>query len=227
MTKSRSNFAVAAMVAVALIAIYAMRGRDGSEPSVRGNFDYYALVLGWAPTYCAGEGHSRDDAECNASAARAFVLHGLWPQYETGWPENCHMATKPWVSSEVIAEMRDIMPSKNLVIHEYRAHGTCSGLDPPQYFGIARKLYDRITVPPELKAPGAELVLSAEEIERAFMSANPWLKPDMISITCRKGKLLDIRVCFRRDLTARNCGANEDQGKLCRTREIIVPPVAR
>ncbi len=226
MTMRQPSFAAAAVIAIALLAVYAMRGTDRSERNVLGTFDYYALVLGWAPTYCAGEGRLRNDAECDARPPRAFVLHGLWPQYEKGWPENCHTATKPWVPSEVIDEMRDIMPSKNLIVHEYRTHGTCSGLDPAQYFGVARKLYERITVPPRLKAPGAELVLSADEIEREFAAANPWLKPDMMSVSCRGPNLLDIRVCFGRDLVPRGCGANEDQRRLCRASEIAVPPVA-
>jgi ribonuclease T2 len=54
-----------------------------------GEFDYYVLVLGWAPSYCLTEGRLRRDAECNSAKPHAFVLHGLWPQYEKGWPEDC------------------------------------------------------------------------------------------------------------------------------------------
>ena len=90
------------LAALALIAVYAMRGTGGSERQPLGNFDYYALVLGWAPTYCGSEGRLRKDAECDGPVPRAFVLHGLWPQYEKGWPENCPTATEPWVPSEVI-----------------------------------------------------------------------------------------------------------------------------
>jgi ribonuclease I len=54
----------------------------------------------------------------------------------------------------VIDDMRDIMPSKNLVIHEYRAHGTCSGLAPDQYFGLARDLYERVSTPQRFSAAG-------------------------------------------------------------------------
>ena len=90
---------------------------------------------------------------------------------------------------------------------------------------MARQLYERISVPPEFKATGTELQLSASEIEREFLAANPWLKPDMISVSCRKGNLLDIRVCFGRDLAPRSCGPNEDQRRLCSASEIVVPPV--
>jgi ribonuclease T2 len=115
------------------------------------------------------------------------------------------------------------MPSKNLLIHEYRTHGTCSGLAPAEYFAVARALYERISVPAGFLAPDASLD-APEEIERAFLDANPWLNPDMISITCRKANLLDIRVCFGRDLAPRACGVNEDQGRLCPLPKIAVPP---
>jgi ribonuclease T2 len=191
-----------------------------------GEFDYYTLVLGWAPSYCRSEGRLRKDAECDAAKPRAFVLHGLWPQYDKGWPEDCPTAKRPWVPSQVIEKMRDIMPSKGLVIHEYRTHGTCSGLEPAQYFSVARELYRRVSVPVSLLASDSERILSADEIESEFAGANPWLKPEMISVSCRGEDLLDVRVCFGRDLLPRRCGANEDERRLCRANKIAVPPVA-
>jgi ribonuclease T2 len=190
-----------------------------------GVFDYYVLVLSWMPSYCRDEGRGRKDGQCDGSNPRAFLLHGLWPQYEEGWPQDCPTGKQPWVPDRVIREMRDIMPSKNLMIHEYRDHGTCSGLEPAQYFAVARELYERIGVPQSFLAPDALRTLSPDEIERAFLAANPWLKPEMISITCRHKNLLDIRVCFGRDLFPRACGANENQQRLCPLGAIAVPPV--
>lgn len=92
---------------------------------------------------------------------------------------------------------------------------------------MTRELYERVKMPDDFLGPSTRLSLSADEIEREFIAANPWLKPEMISVTCRKGKLLDVRVCFDRDLTPRNCGSNEDQSRLCRASEIAVPPVSR
>ena len=101
----------------------------GIEP---GQFDYYVLVLGWTPSYCATEGTRRHDRQCNAERTHAFTLHGLWPQNTHGWPEDCRTPKRPWVPQSVIDDLRDVMPSKNLIIHEYRTHGTCSGLEPDQ-----------------------------------------------------------------------------------------------
>jgi ribonuclease T2 len=151
------------------------------------------------------------------------VLHGLWPQYDRGWPKDCYAGRRPWVPSEVIDAMRDIMPSKSLIIHEYATHGTCAGLTPEQYYDAARALYDRISLPPEFTDPEARRDLSPESVEREFLAANSWLSADMIAVTCRRDALLDIRVCFDRDLRPRKCGANEDQRRLCRAGTINVP----
>jgi ribonuclease T2 len=197
----------------------------GAVRHAPGAFDYYVLVLSWMPSYCRGEGRNRRDAQCSASKPHAFLLHGLWPQFDKGWPENCPIGKRPWVPERVIEEMSDIMPSRNLIIHEYRMHGTCSGLGPAQYFGVARELYERVNVPARLLAPDADFLDSPDAIEGAFLAANPWLKPEMISVTCRRANLLDIRVCFGRDLFPRACGSNEDQKRLCPADKIAVPPV--
>jgi ribonuclease T2 len=196
------------------------------ERNKPGEFDYYVLVLGWSPTYCESDGRDRNDRQCDTTKPRTFVLHGLWPQYDKGWPQDCRTKKRPWVPRAVIEEMADIMPSSHLVIHEYRAHGTCSGLEPDQFFGIARELYERVSVPARFAVPAAELSVSPEELEADFVSANSWLRPEMMSVTCRGRELLDVRFCFGRDLFPRSCGANEDQHLLCGESKVTVPPTS-
>jgi len=188
-----------------------------------GHFDYYVLVLGWSPTYCLIEGDHRDDPQCDTARSHDFVLHGLWPQYVEGWPLDCYDGARPWVPSHVIGEMRDIMPSKALVIHEYKAHGTCTGLTPEKYYDDARDLYDRVSVPAAFDDPQTQRFLSPEKIETEFLAANAWLQPDMIAVTCRRRNLFDIRICFSRDLRPQACGANEEQKRLCPLARITVP----
>jgi ribonuclease T2 len=214
-----------ARLALWLAIAAAMAGSAACEQNTPGDFDYYVLVLSWSPTYCALEGNKRRDRQCGHDKSHAFVLHGLWPQYNKGWPENCWSGKRPFVPQDVIDAMRDIMPGKGLIIHQYLDHGTCSGLAPAAYFKTARQLYERVSVPPRFVGTDSELIVSPEEIEREFLAANLWLKPDMISITCRGPRLLDIRVCFSRDLAPRACGVNEDQKHLCRARKVAVPPV--
>jgi len=188
-----------------------------------GHFDYYVLVLGWSPTYCLIKGDHRDDPQCDTARSHDFVLHGLWPQYAEGWPLDCYGGKRPWVPSRLISEMRDIMPNKALVIHEYKAHGTCSGLSPERYYDDARALYGRVRVPAAFDDPQTQRFLSPEKIEAEFLAANDWLRPDMIAVTCRHSNLFDVRICFSRDLRPQACGANEDQKRLCPLARITVP----
>jgi ribonuclease T2 len=217
--------AKAALALLAVALCLCARQPASAQRNTAGMFDYYVLVLSWSPSYCEKEGRDRHDRQCDGGKPRAFTLHGLWPQYERGWPENCPIGKRPWVPAKVIDEIRDIMPSKNLIIHEYRTHGTCSGLDPAQYFGVARELYERVAVPPALLS-AAPAHLSPKEIEQDFAEANPWLKPDTMAVSCRGDELIDVRICFGRDLFPRPCGANEDAKRLCPVGTVTVPPVA-
>ena len=140
---------VGVMVAMVLSTVVAGRADAGGRA---GDFDYFALVLSWSPTYCAGEG-DRNEAQCNGKRPYAFVLHGLWPQYTKGWPDSCRTDKKPWVPQATIDRMLDIMPSPRLVIHEYRKHGTCSGLEPEGYYGLSRRLFSSVKIPPRFVMP--------------------------------------------------------------------------
>jgi len=218
-----SAFRAATHASIAAIALLVAGFVAAAERDPPGVFDYYVLVLGWSPTYCVIEGQDRRDRQCADGAALDFVLHGLWPQFDKGWPEDCYAGKRPWIPHHVIEAMRDIMPSTGLIIHEYKAHGTCSGLTPEQYYATARTLYDRVRVPTAFDDPETQRFLSPAQIESEFIAANPWLTPDMIAITCRRANLLDIRVCFDRDLRPRACGVNEEQRRLCPAGKITVP----
>lgn len=164
------------------------------------------------------------DEQCSGIRPYAFVLHGLWPQYERrGWPEMCETGRRPWVSGETIDHMMDIMPSRRLVIHEYRAHGTCSGLDPEQYFEMARKAYGGIHIPDAYRDLSEPLKVTPEEVRKAFLDANPQLGADMLQITCSRDLLREVHVCLTKDLAPRACG--RDGRDRCSYGAITMPPV--
>ncbi|ODS00200.1 hypothetical protein AUC68_03610 [Methyloceanibacter methanicus] len=216
-------------LAACLLCLVSARAYDGGRPQAfrhadPGDFDYYTLVLSWSPTHCLTEGRRRGDDQCETDRGADFVLHGLWPQYDVGWPEDCYRGRRPWIPSDVIQTMDGIMPDKGVVIHEYKTHGTCSGLSPSAYFAAARKAYEHVTIPRALDDPATQRFLSPTKIEDEFLAANAWLQPDMIAVTCRRGNLFDVRICFSPDLEPRACGANIDQERLCPLRRIAVPP---
>lgn len=202
-------------------------GRD--QRNVAGQFDYYALVLSWSPTHCAENNDRRNALQCSRRDGRRynFVLHGLWPQYERGYPNDCPTRFRPFVPDTVIDRMLDIMPAKGLIIHEYKKHGTCSGLEPEGYFDLARQLYNRIRIPERYINPFDVQFVAPEQLMREMIAANPGLKPDMMAISCGGpgNRLREIRICFTKSGQLRPCGRNENQRRMCSARQMYVPPV--
>jgi ribonuclease T2 len=198
------------------------------ERNVAGEFDYYALVMSWSPTYCSNA-TERDAMQCSRSDGRryGFVLHGLWPQYERGYPGDCRLPRRPFVPEPLISSMLDIMPSRGLVIHEYRKHGTCSGLDPQNYYAAARRLFNSVRIPEAYRNPFETLNASPRDLASQFARANPQLKPGSIAIACggSGNRLKEIRICFTKDGASRECGDNENQRKLCSAEQVYIPPV--
>lgn len=206
----------------------AQRSTDGRDRA--GVFDYYTLVLSWSPTYCETEGDRRNSEQCRPRRDRpyAFVLHGLWPQHERGYPERCDIGRRPFVPERVIRDMLDIMPARGLVIHQYRKHGTCSGLDPSRYFSVSRQLFQTINIPDRFVAPRVAQFVSPDDVVDAFISANKALREDMIAVSCsrrRNAQLREVRICFTPDGRPRTCGSNENRRRLCRADRLYVPPV--
>jgi ribonuclease T2 len=200
-----------------------------SQPNVPGKFDYYTLVMSWSPTHCVTAEEGRDEQQCaRVDGLRyGFVLHGLWPQYDKGYPEACRIGRRPFVPQPVINGMLDIMPSGGLVIHEYKLHGTCSGMEPAEYYKLARRAFLSVRVPERFQNPFETQFVSPREVEEEFLRANPWLKPDMIAVGCSGpgNRLRDVRVCLTREGQGRPCGENESQGEMCRADQLHVPPV--
>ena len=240
MSTQRIAVVLLALLALAGIATtYAQERSQAPWPSevfnakpqqhVAGKFDYYTLVMSWSPTHCSNAEVGRDEQQCSRfdGLRYGFVLHGLWPQYERGYPEACRTARKPFVPQPVINSMLDIMPSGGLVIHEYKLHGTCSGLEPADYYGLARRLFSRVRIPDRFNNPFETQFMAPQEVESEFLHANPWMRPEMIVIGCSGpgNRLRDVRVCLSRDGQGRACGDNENPRKLCRANQMHVPPV--
>src|SRR5262245_56191532 len=139
----------AALSFTLLFAIAALaQDRRQSEP---GQFDYYVLALSWSPSYC----EARQDRSPNRTLDRqcggrpfSFVVHGLWPQYDRGFPSYCQVPA-PRLNRNIVGSMLDLMPSPRLIFHEWDQHGTCSGLSPRAYFDGVRKARAGVKIPPE------------------------------------------------------------------------------
>jgi ribonuclease T2 len=208
-----------------LLALFAaVTPATAQERGRPGDFDYYVLVLSWSPTYCE-TARNPDESQCSGRRPYAFVLHGLWPQYRRGYPQDCRTRERPWVDNRTIDRILPIMPSRQLIIHEYRKHGTCAGLSADEYFDTARRLYESVRIPSRYLSPNDPVTVSPGELVDDFVKTNPELKPDMIAVDCDRRSLREIRICFSRGLRPQPCGENENPRKLCRNDRVVMPPV--
>lgn len=190
-----------------LLALLAVAGTARADGEAAGDFDYYVLSLSWSPTWCALEGRDRGSPQCDPERRLGWVLHGLWPQYEDGYPSYCRTSRRA-PSRQETAAMQDIMGAPGAAWYQWKKHGTCAGLDPRDYFRLARLAYDRVNRPAALRELGRDVTLPAGVVEAAFLEANPDWAPDMLTITCKSRRIQEARLCLTRDLEPRVCGAD-------------------
>ena len=210
-------FALALAAALASASPALAQYRGGGDRA--GDFDFYVLSLSWSPTYCA-QADRPDPTQCGAQKRLGFVVHGLWPQYERGFPSDCRV-TGRFPTRAQVDDMLDLMPSPGLVRHEWRKHGTCSGLDPRSYFDLIRDAAAKVKTPADFATADRERDVTPADVERAFIDANPGMKPAGIAVGCRDGNLQEVRVCMTKDLAFRPCA--EVDRRACRASRLSVP----
>ena len=205
---------------VASADIAAAQDRRQNEP---GQFDFYVLALSWSPSFCeaAGERGTPPQQQC-AARPYSFVVHGLWPQYEKGFPEFCQQPA-PRLDRNIVSSMLDLMPAPRLIFNEWDKHGTCSGLSPNAYFENVRKVRASVKIPDAYIAPTEPLTVTPDEVEDAFVKANPGLTRDAIAVTCGSGRLGEVRICVGKDLRFRSCP--EIDTRACRRDKVVMPPL--
>ncbi|MCB6177776.1 ribonuclease T2 [Rhodobacter sp. Har01] len=208
------------LLTAALLALAALPARAEGERA--GAFDYYVMSLSWSAAWCALEGDAREDPQCDAGRGLTFVLHGLWPQYEDGWPSWCRTGERDPTRGETAA-MADIMGGAGLAFYQWKKHGRCSGLSPADYYATARQAFESVTIPPVFAQMSKTLEVPADVIEGAFLEANPGLTRDQITVTCKDGLIQEVRLCLTRDLQPRRCGA--DSIRDCRLKDAVLEAV--
>jgi ribonuclease T2 len=175
-------------------------------------FDYYLLNLSWSPEFC----HSHpNNVQCSMHST--FVLHGLWPQRSNGgYPESCSTAPGPANPSS----FKDIYPDQGLLQHEWKTHGTCSGLEPDAYFTAARKAVRSVTIPTKLSQLDHQISLTPDQILSLFTAANPGIPRDALALSCGNNYLTAVEVCVDKQLAPIACGPIRS----CRANIVRIPP---
>ena len=232
MTNSRVVTGAFAAVLVALSPAAPAQDRRQNTP---GEFDFYVLSLSWSPSFCeaSAERSTRRESNGQSGSSRranqqcgersyAFVVHGFWPQYERGFPEYCQVPAQR-LDRNIVSSMLDIMPAPRLIFHEWDRHGTCSGLSPRAYFDNVRKARALVKIPEQFLEVKEPLSVTPDEVEEAFVKANPGLGRNGIAIGCDNRRLREVRICLNKDMSFRDCA--EVDRRACRRERLVMPPV--
>lgn len=202
---------------VCLIGVTTAEHRNHRHSSTQGGqagkFDYYVLALSWSPEFCYNHA---DKPECR-SGHYGFIVHGLWPQFTEGYPENCSSQA----SRAALPEPDDLMPDPELIRHEWETHGTCSGLEPAAYFKLVRQAYAAVQVPSRFNHPTRPFSVAPSDIKREFVASNPRLQIEDMVVGCGNNYLTGVSICLTKSLAPNSCQSLND----CRAKVIRVPPV--
>jgi ribonuclease T2 len=215
------------LLAMASLLIAGTVSAQDSRQNTPGQFDYYVLSLSWSPSFCEetqerGRGGGRSQqAQCGGRPF-SFVVHGLWPQYEHGYPEYCDRSAE-WLDRNIMTSMLDLMPAPGLIFNEWKKHGTCSGLNGRAYFETIRKARAAVKIPEQYLQLSEAKTVAPAEIEDAFVKANPGLTTSAMGVTCNRTRLSEVRICFSKDLQFRPC--EEIERGSCRRDQVSMPPV--
>jgi ribonuclease T2 len=205
---------------LALSGALAQSRRSQGERIAPGEFDYYLLSLSWAPDFCDRPDVQKDPRECGPGRKLGFVVHGLWPQLDDGGhPSRCAPA-RP-VAQDIVQRALALIPGEGLIQHEWRDHGTCSGLSTAAYFDTIRRAYESVTIPTDFRQPDHRIDASPRDIEAKFVAANPRLK-NALRVACSGGELSEVRICLAKDLSPHACSAHDSE---CPASHITMLPV--
>ena len=193
-----------------------------AEGEQAGDFDYYVLALSWTPSWCEETGDDRGSPQCDAGQGYGFAVHGLWPQYEEGWPSYCRTGARD-PSRSMTNNMADVMGSGGSAWYQWKKHGRCAGLSADEFFATVREAYAEVNRPEVFRSLPEGIDLPASVVEAAFLEANPDMEADGVTVTCKQNRIQEVRICLNKDLTPRACGADTVQD--CSLQDAEMDPI--
>ncbi len=192
------------LLALAALLTATLANAGGGFVGTAGKFDYYVLTLSWEPAYCSQP--NADPQECSGTN-HGFVLHGLWPQMQSGgYPETCPSSFHLDPPALQYQKQNGVFPSEGLLQHEWTTHGTCDGRDAIEYIKEAEAAHASIKIPDALSADGSHSPMTADAISQAFRQANPSLTNRAAAVHCGGKQLKEVQFCLGKDLHPMTCG---------------------
>lgn len=210
------------VIAVVLLALASSARAEVLPDNLRRGFgfDFYVLALSWSPSWCAANDPDASSRQCDLDADNRFIVHGLWPQFERGYPEWCETG-EPEVSRRYEDALLPIMPSRGLIERQWDKHGSCSGLRQAEYFSTLAHAWKRVDIPQRLAGLTRDQRIAPDEVEGLFEAANPGLTGGAVAVQCRAGRMTEVRVCLDKELNFRTCQEVDRRG--CTGRPALVP----
>ncbi|WP_284123961.1 ribonuclease T2 family protein [Parerythrobacter aestuarii] len=165
----------------------------------------YTFALSWSPEFCKNRQSSpRHRSQCSGRNGRfGMVVHGLWPDGRSTWPQYCRTAQR--VSVPEAKRNMCMMPSARLMADQWRKHGACLTRKPETYFKVTRILWNSLKHP-DYDRLSREDGLTAGRIRAAFTRANPDWTPEMVGVKLNeRGWLQELRLCYGKDWMPTRC----------------------
>ena len=203
--RRKSVLATSAVLAVAVIAavtfgLKVLNRKPG--PSVgAGNSSSSLLVVTWGPSLCSVE---PSNSGCRSGHVKrlgqTFVLHGLWPQPST--EQYCDVPrqvsdrqrTPVPLPDDVRNRLQTMLSDPSfMTTHEWYAHGTCSGVAPPEYFSVATDLArEAIRVLNPVFATSSGRQVSARSVRQRFDAEFGGGAGMRVGLSCKTGRDGDV-----------------------------------
>jgi len=165
----------------------------------------YTLALSWSPEFCKPRKGQRSHAvQCSGTnGSFGLVVHGLWPESGSSWPQWCG-AAKPLTPADIRGAMC-MMPSQRLVARQWAKHGSCMVTRPANYLKVTRILWDSLRIP-DYDRISREDGLTAGRIRAAFADANPGIPESAIGVKLNsRGWLEEVRLCYAKTFRPARC----------------------
>ena len=153
------------------------------------------LALSWMNSYCK----THKSYECKNRSEFSynnFTIHGLWPK-----KMNCSNKRLD-LNKKFLKELQIYMPSKSLIKHEWRKHGTCFSSNPKEYFKTAIRLtqeFDESLVN-QFFAKNQGKKVTLDEVRYIFARAFGKKNVRKFQLVCDRGYITEIRLKLYGDI---------------------------
>jgi ribonuclease T2 len=147
-----------------------------------GNFSFYVLALSWSPSWCETAEAADESRQCRPGSRHGFVVHGLWPQYERGYPEFCGGERPERVPASWLMRWPTSCRtggSSSRLAQARHLHGVSAD----QYLDETRAALERITIP-DTSLPRGRIGSYRHKRPKRIHRRKSELDADEIAVAC-------------------------------------------